>query len=76
MSADRVWLNNGDRLSDDILPPRTRYAGQVPTDWKDIDTWRADKPPVAAAHRGDPPDRAAGQYQPPPVAIVRAGANP
>ena len=51
VSADRVWLNNGDRLSGDILlldggklALKTRYAGQVLIDWKDIDTLRSDKP--------------------------------
>ena len=51
VSADRVWLNNGDRLSSDILllddgkrALKTRYAGQVMIDWKDSDTLRSDKP--------------------------------
>lgn len=51
VSADRVWLNNGDRLSGDILlldggkrVLKTRYAGQVLIDWKDIDTLRSDQP--------------------------------
>lgn len=51
VSADTVWLNNGDRLSGDILlldggklALKTRYAGQVLIDWKDIDTLRSDKP--------------------------------
>jgi hypothetical protein len=51
VSADTVWLNNGDRLSGDILlldggklALKTRYAGQVLIDWKDIDTLRSDQP--------------------------------
>ncbi|MDM8350818.1 DUF481 domain-containing protein [Pseudomonas sp. sp1636] len=51
VSADTVWLNNGDRLSGDILlldggklALKTRYAGQVLIDWKDIETLRSDKP--------------------------------
>jgi hypothetical protein len=50
-TADTVWLNNGDRLSGSIvlmdggkLILKTRYAGQVSIDWKDIDTLRSDKP--------------------------------
>lgn len=49
--ADTVWLSNGDRLTGDIvlldggkLALKTKYAGQVLIDWKDIDTLRADKP--------------------------------
>lgn len=49
--ADTVWLNNGDRLSGEIilldggkLALKTRYAGQVLIDWKDIDTLSSDKP--------------------------------
>lgn len=49
--ADTVWLDNGDRLSGEIilldggkLALKTRYAGQVLIDWKDIDTLSSDKP--------------------------------
>ncbi|MBU0901317.1 DUF481 domain-containing protein [Pseudomonas spirodelae] len=49
--ADTVWLNNGDRLSGEIvlldggkLALKTQYAGQVLIAWKDIDTLRSDKP--------------------------------
>ncbi|TIH09727.1 DUF481 domain-containing protein [Pseudomonas leptonychotis] len=49
--ADTVWLNNGDRLSGEIvlldggkLALKTRYAGQVLIAWKDIDTLRSQKP--------------------------------
>ncbi|WP_252274587.1 DUF481 domain-containing protein [Pseudomonas subflava] len=49
--ADTVWLNNGDRLTGEILlleggklALKTKYAGQVLIDWKDIDTLSADKP--------------------------------
>lgn len=49
--ADTVWLDNGDRLSGEIvlmdggkLALKTRYAGQVLIDWKDIDTISSDKP--------------------------------
>ncbi|HUE94508.1 DUF481 domain-containing protein [Pseudomonas sp.] len=49
--ADTVWLNNGDRLSGEILlldggklALKTRYAGQVLIDWKDIDTLSSEKP--------------------------------
>ncbi|MGG2395964.1 DUF481 domain-containing protein [Pseudomonas sp. SH1-B] len=49
--ADTVWLNNGDRLSGDIilldggkLALKTRYAGQVLIDWKDIETLSSSKP--------------------------------
>ncbi len=49
--ADTVWLDNGDRLSGEILlldggklALKTKYAGQVLIDWKDIDTLSSDKP--------------------------------
>lgn len=49
--ADTVWLNNGDRLTGEIilldggkLVLKTKYAGQVLIDWKDIDTLRSEKP--------------------------------
>lgn len=49
--ADTVWLNNGDRLSGEILlleggklVLKTKYAGRVLIDWKDIETLSADKP--------------------------------
>jgi hypothetical protein len=49
--ADTVWLNNGDRLTGEIilldggkLALKTKYAGQVLIAWKDIDTLRSDKP--------------------------------
>ena len=49
--ADTVWLNNGDRLTGEILlldggklSFKTKYAGRVLIDWKDIDTLSADKP--------------------------------
>ncbi|MGQ7815467.1 DUF481 domain-containing protein [Metapseudomonas furukawaii] len=49
--ADTVWLNNGDRLTGEILlldggklALKTRYAGQVLIDWKDIDTLLSEKP--------------------------------
>lgn len=49
--ADTVWLNNGDRLSGEIvlldggkLVLKTKYAGQVLIAWKDIDTLRSEKP--------------------------------
>ncbi|MDG9923728.1 MULTISPECIES: DUF481 domain-containing protein [unclassified Pseudomonas] len=49
--ADTVWLNNGDRLSGEILlldggklALKTKYAGRVVIDWKDIDTLASDKP--------------------------------
>ncbi len=49
--ADTVWLNNGDRLTGEIilldggkLALKTKYAGQVLIDWKDIDTLRSEKP--------------------------------
>ena len=50
-AADTVWLNNGDRLTGNIvlmdggkLILKTRYAGQVTINWKDIDTLRSEKP--------------------------------
>ncbi|WP_375741485.1 DUF481 domain-containing protein [Pseudomonas boanensis] len=49
--ADTVWLNNGDRLTGEILlldggklALKTRYAGRVLIDWKDIDTLSSEKP--------------------------------
>ncbi|HSC84684.1 MAG TPA: DUF481 domain-containing protein [Pseudomonas sp.] len=49
--ADTVWLNNGDRLSGEIilldggkLALQTKYAGRVLIEWQDIDTLSADKP--------------------------------
>ena len=49
--ADTVWLDNGDRLSGEIvlldggkLVLKTKYAGQVLIAWKDIETLRSDKP--------------------------------
>ena len=49
--ADTVWLNNGDRLTGQIvlldggkLALKTKYAGRVLIDWKDIDTLRSDQP--------------------------------
>jgi hypothetical protein len=49
--ADTVWLNNGDRLSGEIvlldggkLALKTKYAGQVLIAWEDIDTLRSEKP--------------------------------
>ena len=49
--ADTVWLDNGDRMTGTIvlmdggkLVLKTRYAGQVTIDWKDIDTLRSEKP--------------------------------
>ncbi|WP_069082360.1 DUF481 domain-containing protein [Pseudomonas sp. TCU-HL1] len=51
--ADTVWLNNGDRLSGEIilldggkLALKTQYAGRVLIDWKDIDTLSSEKPLV------------------------------
>ncbi|MBZ9663302.1 DUF481 domain-containing protein [Pseudomonas sp. LMG 31766] len=51
LCADTVWLDNGDRLSGEIilldggkLALKTQYAGQVLIDWKDIDTLSSDKP--------------------------------
>ncbi|HBX57512.1 DUF481 domain-containing protein [Pseudomonas sp. UBA2684] len=55
--ADTVWLDNGDRLSGDILlldggklALKTKYAGQVLIDWKDIDTLSSDKPLLLRRH--------------------------
>lgn len=55
--ADTVWLNNGDRLSGEILlleggklALRTKYAGRVLIDWKDIETLSADKPLMLRRH--------------------------
>lgn len=49
--ADTVWLNNGDRLSGEILlldggklALKTKYAGQVLISWRDIATLSSDKP--------------------------------
>ncbi|MDH4555240.1 DUF481 domain-containing protein [Pseudomonas sp. BN417] len=49
--ADTVWLNNGDRISGEIilldggkLALKTKYAGRVLIDWKDIDTLSSEKP--------------------------------
>ena len=49
--ADTVWLNNGDRLSGEILlldggklVLKTKYAGRVLIDWKDVSTLSSDKP--------------------------------
>lgn len=49
--ADTVWLNNGDRLTGQIvlldggkLALKTKYAGRVLIDWQDIDTLRSDQP--------------------------------
>lgn len=49
--ADTVWLNNGDRLTGEIilldggkLALKTKYAGQVLIDWKNIDTLKSDRP--------------------------------
>lgn len=49
--ADTVWLNNGDRLSGEIilldggkLALKTHYAGKVLIDWADIDTLSAERP--------------------------------
>ena len=51
VQAATVWLSNGDRLSGDIialdggkLAVKTRYAGQVLIDWKDIDTLSSEAP--------------------------------
>jgi hypothetical protein len=51
VAADTVWLNNGDRLSGEILlldggklALKTKYAGRVLIDWQDIDTLSSDKP--------------------------------
>ena len=55
--AATVWLNNGDRLSGDILlldggklALKTEYAGQVLIDWRDIDTLSSDKPLLLRRH--------------------------
>lgn len=55
--AATVWLNNGDRLSGDILlldggklALKTKYAGQVLIDWRDIDTLSSDKPLLLRRH--------------------------
>lgn len=49
--ADAVWLNNGDRLSGEIilldggkLVLKTKYAGRVVIDWEDISTLSSDRP--------------------------------
>lgn len=49
--ADTIWLNNGDRLTGEIvlldggkLALKTKYAGRVLIDWEDIDTLRSDQP--------------------------------
>jgi hypothetical protein len=49
--ADTVWLSNGDRLTGSIvlldggkLIFKTRYAGRLSINWKDIDTLRSEKP--------------------------------
>jgi hypothetical protein len=49
--ADTVWLNNGDRLSGDIilldggkLLLKTQYAGRVLIDWEDVNTLSAEQP--------------------------------
>ena len=49
--ADTVWLNNGDRLTGQIvlleggkLALKTKYAGRVLIDWEDIDTLSSDQP--------------------------------
>jgi len=50
-AADTVWLKNGDRLTGDIvlldggkLALKTKYAGRVLIDWKDIATLNSSKP--------------------------------
>ncbi|MBX9913695.1 MAG: DUF481 domain-containing protein [Pseudomonadaceae bacterium] len=50
-SADTVWLNNGDRLTGEIivldggkLALKTKYAGRVLIDWKDINTLTSEQP--------------------------------
>jgi hypothetical protein len=76
VSAYRVWLNNGNPLSD---------ACQVPIDCQDSDTWRADKPllrrrqglrpepgkQLAAAGNGMLRGIAATSQSVPPVSISR-----
>jgi hypothetical protein len=49
--ADSVWLNNGDRLTGEIilldggkLALKTKYAGRVLIDWSDIETLSSDRP--------------------------------
>lgn len=49
--ADTVWLNNGDRMSGEIilldggkLALKTKYAGQVLINWSDIETLSAEQP--------------------------------
>jgi hypothetical protein len=49
--ADTVWLNNGDRLTGEIivldggkLALKTKYAGRVLIDWKDINTLTSEQP--------------------------------
>ncbi len=51
LQAATVWLNNGDRLSGEIialdggtLALKTRYAGQVLINWKDIETLSSETP--------------------------------
>jgi hypothetical protein len=58
--ADTVWLNNGDRLSGEILlldggklALKTKYAGQVLINWRDVDTLRSDKPLLVRRHGFD-----------------------
>lgn len=49
--ADTVWLNNGDRLTGEIivldggkLALKTQYAGRVLIDWQDINTLSSEQP--------------------------------
>ena len=49
--ADTLWLNNGDRLTGEILvldggklALKTKYAGRVLIDWKDIKTLTSEQP--------------------------------
>lgn len=49
--ADTVWLNNGDRMSGEIilldggkLALKTKYAGQVLINWSDIETLSSEQP--------------------------------
>jgi hypothetical protein len=49
--ADTLWLNNGDRLTGEImvldggkLALKTKYAGRVLIDWKDIKTLSSEQP--------------------------------
>ncbi|WP_417660468.1 DUF481 domain-containing protein [Pseudomonas sp.] len=51
LMADTVWLNNGDRLSGEIilldggkLSLKTKYAGQVLINWSDIETLSSEQP--------------------------------